>query len=196
MPLAFRSRSHGVVAFGYFNIRTDLLLLDHLFLFTDRFCRGALAVLLPPPGAPPRTEVDGWRIDDPRRLGSLDGAISGRDLHGFLGDSYRRWPFPERRADFRQDPDGERNRQETEALVLRWGTPLDIPLVRRPDDRTVTLGATVFDDDEFLRLVAYVDRGGLPRWRDDRRPDVVADLMRQLHAAGIVPEPFDPRRQP
>ena len=192
MPLAFRSRSHGVVAFGYFNIRTDLLLLDHLFFFTDRFCRAALDVLLPAPGALPRTVIDGWRIDDPGRMGNLDGAITGHDLRGFLGETYRRWPFPERRVDFRQDPDGDRNRQETEALILRWGTPLDIPVARDPAAAAVTLGATVFDEPEFLRLVAYVDRGGLPRWREDRRPQVVADMLRRLRESGVSPPVFQP----
>ena len=196
MPLAFRSRSHGVVAFGYFNIRTDLLLLDHLFFFTDRFCRAALDVLLPAPDALPCRTLDGWRIDDPSRLGSLDGAITGRDLRGFLGDTYRRWPFPDRRADFRQDPDGGKNRQEAEALILRWGTPLDIPVVRDPDAGVVTVGGTAFDEPEFLRLVAYVDRGGLPRWRDERRPEVVERMMHALREAGIRPQPFDPDRAP
>jgi hypothetical protein len=35
MPLAFRATSHGMVVFGFFNVETDLLLLDRLFLFPD-----------------------------------------------------------------------------------------------------------------------------------------------------------------
>ena len=30
MPLAFESLSHGTIAFGFFNIESDLLLLDRL----------------------------------------------------------------------------------------------------------------------------------------------------------------------
>jgi hypothetical protein len=196
MPLAFRSRSHGVIAFGFFNIRTDLLLLDHLFFFADRFCRAAVAVLAPEPGAPPRTSIDGWRIDDPRRIGDLHGAIAGRALHGFIGDTYRRWPFPPQPADFRQDPDGASRRQETEAMILRWGTPLAVPVVADLDRRVVSLGGLTFDDDDFGRLVAYVDRGGWPRWRDGARPSCVTEMMDRLRAAGREPPPFDPDAGP
>jgi hypothetical protein len=33
MPLAFESLSHGTIAFGFFNIDSDMLLLDH-YCFT------------------------------------------------------------------------------------------------------------------------------------------------------------------
>ena len=39
MPLAFDSISHGSIAFGFFNIESDMLLCDHYFLFADEFCR-------------------------------------------------------------------------------------------------------------------------------------------------------------
>ncbi len=38
MPLAFKSESHGTIAFGFFNIHSDLLLLDHYFMFATDFC--------------------------------------------------------------------------------------------------------------------------------------------------------------
>jgi len=38
MPLEFESISHGPIAFGFFNIDTDMLLLEHCFLFADEFC--------------------------------------------------------------------------------------------------------------------------------------------------------------
>lgn len=38
MPLAFNSLNQGNIAFGFFNIDTDLLLLEHYFLFADDFC--------------------------------------------------------------------------------------------------------------------------------------------------------------
>jgi hypothetical protein len=34
MPLAFESESHGTIAFGFFNIESDVLLLDRYFFFT------------------------------------------------------------------------------------------------------------------------------------------------------------------
>ncbi len=196
MPLAFRSRNHGVVAFGFFNIETDLLLLDHLFFFADRFCRAVVDLRAAPAPPPLHASLDGWRIDDPRRLGNLDGAIAGRDRTGFLGATYRRWPFPARRADFRQNPDGDRNRAATEALLLPFAKSLAIPLDHAPARRTFAVGGTVFDESEFDRLIAYVDRGGLPRWRDDRRPPYVTAMMEALRAAGCAPPPFDPALGP
>jgi len=194
MPLAFRTRSHGLVAFGFFNIETDMLLLDHLFFFADRFCRAALDLRTSPPQL--HAELDGWRIDDSRRIGDLDGAIAGRAPWGFLGASYRRWPFPARRENFRQNPDGAQNRTETETLIAPFATSLAIPADHLTAHRTFAVGGYAFDEPEFDRLIAYVDRGGLPRWRDDRRPPYVTKMMDALRAAGRAPPPFDPAADP
>ena len=194
MPLAFHSRSQGLVAFGFFNVETDMLLLDHLFFFADRFCRAVLALRTTTP--PFHAELDGWRIDDPRRIDDLDNAIAGRAPWGFLGATYRRWPFPARREDFRQNPDGARNRAETETLIAPFAQSLAIPVDHAPARRTFAVGGTVFDEPDFDRLIAYVDRGGLPRWRDDRRPPYVAAMMEALRVAGCAPPPFDPAAGP
>ena len=37
MPLEFQSISHGKIAFGFFNIETDMILLGHYFLFARDF---------------------------------------------------------------------------------------------------------------------------------------------------------------
>ena len=44
MPLAFESKSHGRIAFGFFNIESDMLLLEHYFFFADDFCRNISAL--------------------------------------------------------------------------------------------------------------------------------------------------------
>lgn len=38
MPLEFESLSHGRIAFGFFNIETDMILLNQYFLFAEDFC--------------------------------------------------------------------------------------------------------------------------------------------------------------
>ncbi len=38
MPLAFDSLSHGIVAFGFFNIESDMLILEQYFFFATEFC--------------------------------------------------------------------------------------------------------------------------------------------------------------
>ena len=45
MPLTFESLSHGTIAFGFFNIESDLLLCDRYFLFADDFCANIVAML-------------------------------------------------------------------------------------------------------------------------------------------------------
>lgn len=37
MPLAFESISHGTLPFGFFNIESDMLLLDHYFFFASDY---------------------------------------------------------------------------------------------------------------------------------------------------------------
>ena len=48
---------------------------------------------------------------NPGDVGDLMGAIHGIRLVGFIGDTYKRFPFPAARADFKQNPDGYRNRE-------------------------------------------------------------------------------------
>ena len=38
MPLEFESISHGKIAFGFFNIETDMILLNQYFLFAEDIC--------------------------------------------------------------------------------------------------------------------------------------------------------------
>jgi hypothetical protein len=43
MPLAFESLSHGAIAFGFFNIETDFLLLERYFFFADSFYKKSIS---------------------------------------------------------------------------------------------------------------------------------------------------------
>lgn len=196
MPLAFRSASHGVVAFGFFNIETDLLLLDRLFFFADDFCRAATTLCTPAAGETPRVAFDGWSIADRRRLGDLHGSIAGHARWGFLGAVYERWPFPERRAAFRQQPEGSANRTAAAELIARFGEPCKVPAAFDAAGRVVELGEYAFEEPEFQRMIAYVDRGGWPRWRDDERPSYVTAMRSALRAAGREPPPFEPAEDP
>ena len=38
MPISFPSKSHGQIPIGFFNIETDMLLMDHYFFFSTDFC--------------------------------------------------------------------------------------------------------------------------------------------------------------
>ncbi|MHC4778604.1 MAG: hypothetical protein ACYTFG_08535 [Planctomycetota bacterium] len=172
MPLAFSSKSHGTVAFGFFNIEMDMLLLQDLFFHADRFCSAVVELS----SSETKTSMKGWRIE-PGKTGDLHGAIAGIHLAGFIGETYVRFPFPKRPEGFKQNPEPAMSRDEGEALASKYGEPLTIPLVRSPEAGTFSLGNYVFTGGGFSALVDYVDRGGYPRWKDEVRPAYVREMM-------------------
>jgi hypothetical protein len=178
MPLGFESVSHGTIAFGFFHIRIDMLLLERLFFFADRFCRAVAE--LAKRGAGTELCMDGWRIDHPARIGNLHGAIRGTDLSGFLGAAYRKHPFPACPEEFKQDPDGWQHKEWAAGLIADYGSPESIQLRSDPGAQGVSIGGYVFDRKGFDSLVAYVDRGGYPRWKDEVRPLYVREMMETL----------------
>ena len=173
MPLAFESKSHGTIAFGFFNIETDILLLHELFFFATDFCRAVIEL-----GEQPATSVDGWRIRDHQRIGNLHGAIGGVDHTGFIGALYARFPFPSRPEDFKQNPEGDATQDWVCEQIARFGEAMTIPF-EHDAEGTTRIGQYTFTAEQFDQLVAYVDRGGYPRWKDDVRPPYVEAMMRQ-----------------
>lgn len=125
MPLAFQSISHGEIAFGFFNIETDCLLLDRLFFFCDDFC--AAVDELRREG---KAKLDGFTFDSREKIGDLLGAINGVRFTGFLGELYRRWPFPQDPEGFRQKLYGSVNRAQTIEVLEKWGAAASISLSR------------------------------------------------------------------
>jgi hypothetical protein len=167
MPLAFPSRSHRTIAFGFFNIEIDM------FFFADGFCRAVPQLL-----HEGEAWMDGWRIEVPGRIGNLQGAIAGQDLSGFIGATYEKFPFPARAEDFRQNPRGSLNRAVAEKLILQFGQDEQIRLRREAD--SVAVGEYVFNQPVFSDLIAYVDRGGYPRWKNETRPPYVSEMIEKL----------------
>jgi hypothetical protein len=166
--------SHGRVAFGFFNIATDLLLLQELFFFADRFCGLALD-LADQVGRPGHAAaLPGWRIDDPERLGHLHGAIAGVDLSGFIGAVYRRFPFPAERSKFKQHPEGRQTQEVVTELLAAWAEPLSLTVAVTAEG--VGLGSYLFSPEGWGRVVEYVWRGGMPGWRGGLRPGYVDRL--------------------
>jgi len=175
MPLAFESRSHGTVAFGFFQIESHMVLLQDAFFFADDFCT-AVETLAQDTSA----NLAGWRITDRVRVGDLHGAIAGRNHEGFIGATYQRWPFPDDPAGFRQNPEGHQTREVVTALVERFGDSEVFALGWNRDNASVNLAEYVFDAPGFRRLIDYVARGGHPRWTDDRQPDYVQRMVARV----------------
>ena len=179
MPLASDSLSHGTIAFGFFQIETDMLLLDRLFFFADDFC-AAVTNTCAPDAPATRSTIDGFRIDDPRHIGDLHGAIAGVRFTGFIGVTYARFPFPTRQSDFKQNPEPGLPRADVLEMIRRFGTDEDVVVEVEDDGAAFRIGPYVFDRAGFARLIAYVDRGGYPRWLDDIRPPYVTAMMEKL----------------
>ncbi|MEW5724238.1 MAG: hypothetical protein AB1896_14100 [Thermodesulfobacteriota bacterium] len=182
MPLAFDSLSHGRVAFGFFNVEVDLLLLERHLFYADEFCARVivLAAGVEEPPAPLAWTVGHLRREED--LGDLMGAIHNVRLVGFIGEAYRLFPFPADRAGFKQKPYGERNRPAVTRLLEKWARPVDFT-VRVDPGLKVGLGPYRFDRLVFHELIEYVWRGGYPRWRDESRPAYVLAMKAGVEAS-------------
>ena len=182
MPLGFRSLSYGVVPFGFFNVASDLLILNDHFAFASEVC-GWFGTWAARVGAEAESseEVPMWVIDDPEAIGDLGGAIRGTDHRGLIGGSYRLFPFPARRADFKQDPEGHRTRSAMEALLEEFAS--DPRLIPVSISSTVRIGPYDFDAGTFAELVLYLWRGGMPGWKDDVRPPYVIEMVERIRAS-------------
>jgi len=185
MPLAFETISHGQIAFGFFNIDTDMLLLEHYFLFADQFCASIAGMAK---ADDPASCRDSWLVHDiqpPQQVGDLMGAIHGIRYSGFIGAVYRQFPFPRRPADFKQQPDGHKNRELVATLVEAYGTLRSISVAVQEAARVVQIGDFRFTFDSFQALIRYVWQGGYPRWQDAEPPEYVRQMRTNLAASRI-----------
>jgi len=184
MPLSFQTLNRGTIAFGFFNIDSDLLLMDRFFLFAPEFC-DRVGRLADDPG---RTVFEAeWEVDvieDPADIGDLMGAIHNLRHTGFIGEVYRRHPFPSRPEDFRQKPEGYRTREEIREILDRYAAPATLAFTADPASGEVVIGPFRFSRRGFLELVQYVWLGGYPRWRGMERPDYVAAMKGRIERSG------------
>ncbi len=182
MPLAFESSSHGTVAFGFFNIESDMLLLDHYFFFAKDFC-GWIAAMAGEEGSGLlETRWPVFDIPGPEDIGDLMGAIHGVHFSGFIGELYKKYPFPERQEDFKQNPDGHLTRRVAESLVMDYAVKKDITVFLDARKGEMGVGEYRFAGGVFHTLLYYVWRGGYPRWRKGPRPDYVVKMKETVEA--------------
>jgi len=185
MPLAFDTLSHGRIAFGFFNIDTDMLLLEHYFLFADQFCAGIVRLAGAESLATCRDTWDINAIQPPEQIGDLMGAIHGVRFTGFIGAVYQRFPFPVRPEDFKQQPDGHKNRKIITTLIEPHAARRSISVAAQETARTVQIGDYRFTFGSLQALIRYVWRGGYPRWKDEERPAYVRQMRTHLAASKI-----------
>jgi len=180
VPLSFDSLSHGTIAFGFFNIESDMLLCDRYFLFADKFCTNAGDMA---ENAGEQFYRASWRvqvIETAEEIGDLMGAIHGVRFTGFLGELYRRFPFPQQPAEFKQNPEGAQIQPLVTEIISRYGKTQEIAVAVDPNTMEIELGAYRFNHLQFQELLKYVWRGGYPRWKNEIRPAYVLEMKNKV----------------
>ena len=180
MPLSFDSISHGSLAFGFFNIESDMLLCDRYFLFASDFCNyvGDIAECH---HVQPYTAK--WRIqfieasDD---IGDLMSAIHGVRFTGFIGELYRRFPFPQEAEDFKQNPEGFQTQNIVSDIITNFAKPILVPVEITDKNQEIRIGTYRFKRTQFQELIKYVWRGGYPRWKDEIRPSYAIEMKNKI----------------
>ena len=184
MPLAFESTSHGTIAFGFFNIDSDMLLLDRIFFFSTVFCGHMADIADFVPNERCRKHWRVYHIPQSEQIGDLMGAIHGVHLAGFIGDVYRKYPFPRKEADFKQKPDGTQTQETIAAIIEKYARPSEVLFTMNAAQNEAAIGPYRFNRAQFQGLIRYVWQGGYPRWKDERRPDYVLAMRDRIIAGG------------
>ena len=180
MPLAFESLSHGTIAFGFFNIESDMLLLDRYFMFAEDFCRYTEKIAKNSGGQPYNACWPIQFIEALEDIGDLMGAIHGVRFTGFIGEVYRRFPFPRQNEDFKQNPEGFQTRSLVSGIIEKYAQPREIPVTISSENSEIEIGVYRFNRVQFQELIKYVWRGGYPRWKDEIRPGYVTGMRNNI----------------
>jgi hypothetical protein len=182
MPLGFNTRSHGEIPIGFFNIETDMILIHDKFMFASDLC----AWLSDWAGGPDDQEhtYPMWVFDDGEKIGDLMGAISGTEFTGFIGELYKKWPFPGERSDFKQNPEGWKTREEVERVIEDLAPVKEVAVRISRDEGTISIGEYVFLPEDFHQVILYIWQGGWPRYRDDVKPGYVSEMMKAVLSSG------------
>lgn len=185
MPLGFSSLSHGTIAFGFFNIDTDLLLLEHYFVFADLFCSDISKLARKVEEENVQESWDLHSIETRSEIGDLMGAIHAVHFSGFIGDVYCRFPFPRNQSEFKQKPEGYRNKDVVLEILKKYALETRISFKAERALATVQIGEYLFSTEVFQDLVQYVWLGGYPRWRDGTRPDYVLEMKKAVEESRL-----------
>jgi hypothetical protein len=179
MPLLFESLSHGAVPFGFFNIETDMILLNDYFFFASDVSERIIEIA--GEGSRKIFETEWYAyILEIRQIGNLMEAISGVELSGFIGEVYGHFPFPHEPDKFKQNPNGYINRELVEGIVRRYTAISKIQVVVDAVNQTIRIGEYFFSKQGFHELLKYLWLGGYPRWKDGIRPEYIVKMKERI----------------
>jgi hypothetical protein len=179
MPLEFDSLNHGRVAFGFFNIETDMILLKQYFLFAEDFCQ-YIAEASQKNEPILKTSWEAYSFQNRGDIGNLMGAIQGIDHRGFIGEVYKLFPFPKHREDFKQKSEGYHTRTLMERLIQEYTSKTDIHFMMDQKTEQINIGEYLFGKLSFHELIKYIWMGGFPRWKDNLWPDYVLSMKKVI----------------
>jgi hypothetical protein len=177
MPLEFESLNHGRIAFGFFNIETDMILFNQYFLFAEDFCQ-CISEASQKNEPIFKTSLEGYSFQNTEDIGNLMGAIYGVEFRGFIGEVYKLFPFPKKQEDFKQKPEGFKTRTIIEKLIQKFGKGKSIPFLINHKPDQIAIGEYLFSKASFHELIQYIWLGGFPRWKENLRPDYVSAMKK------------------
>lgn len=184
MPLLFESISHGEVSFGFFNIETDMILLNNYFFFAEDVSKhiSEMASL-----TEDNTLVQSWEtyIIEDKDMGNLMGAITGIDLRGFIGEVYSHFPFPHEPDKFKQNPDGFKTRELVEGIARKYASISNIDVSIDKNTWTITIGEYRFSKQGFHELIRYLSLGGYPRWKNGTKPGYIVRMIGMVESSKL-----------
>lgn len=178
MPIAFKTMSHGEIPVGFFNIDTDMILIHNYFVFASDFCEWIIDWTKSKKDLNDEREM--YVIKNPKDIGDLMGAISGRVFTGFIGEVYKKYPFPDKPEGFRQKPEGFKTRKNIEKVIDGFAVSESIKITTSKKGKTIAIGDYVFSREHFHEVISYIWRGGMPKWKDNERPEYVKEMMKAV----------------
>ena len=163
-------------------METDLLILDTYFMFASDFCSHVAALAEGRAGEHLQMEWEVYALKQ-EEIGNLTGAVHGVDLRGFMGDLYRKFPFPGDMKAFQQNPEGARMRQVVREMIERYAGVGRITVAVDGSGSTIEVGDYLFSREEFHNLLRYLWAGGYPTWKAGERPDYLTGMKERIIAS-------------
>jgi hypothetical protein len=175
MPLLFQSLSHGEIPFGFFNIETDMVLLNNYFFFASDMADSVIR-LAGNDGGMYQEQTWSVYVLEEEQIGNLMGAISGVVFQGFIGEVYTHFPFPHEPEKFKQNPDSYKTRQLVEGIIRSYTGLTQVLVTTDLDGAKIQIGEYAFSRSGFHALLGYLWAGGYPRWKGSVRPLYISKM--------------------
>ncbi|WP_455393072.1 hypothetical protein [[Eubacterium] cellulosolvens] len=155
-----------------------MILIHNYFIFASDFCNWLIEWTKGKGDLNTKKEI--YIIKDPKDIGDLMGAIGGLVFTGFIGEVYKKYPFPDKPGDFRQKPEGFKTRKNIEKIIKEYAAFERIEITSSKKGKTIAIGDYVFSSEHFHEVISYIWRGGMPKWRGNERPKYVKEMMKAV----------------